>query len=68
VLTVAGSQEVKAVIDAHGARIADEVLATELVFVSAGEGDLRGGQQDRQDMNAIDLDGITAYAAINRIQ
>jgi isoleucyl-tRNA synthetase len=63
VLTVAGSQEVKAVIDAHGERIADEVLATELVFVSTDEGALAG-----QDMNAIDLDGITAYAAINRIQ
>ena len=61
VLTVAGSQEVKAVIDAHGARIAEEVLATELVF--AGADGSRG-----QDMNDIDLDGITAYAAINRIQ
>ena len=61
VLTVAGSQEVKAVIDAHGARIADEVLATELVF--AGADGSRG-----LDMNAIDLDGITAYVAINRIQ
>jgi isoleucyl-tRNA synthetase len=61
VLTVAGSEEVKAVIDAHGVRIAEEVLATELVF--AGADGSRG-----QDMNAIDLDGITAYAAINRIQ
>ena len=61
VLTVAGSQEVKAVIDAHGARIAEEVLATELVF--AGADGSRG-----LDMNAIDLDGITAYVAINRIQ
>jgi isoleucyl-tRNA synthetase len=61
VLTVAGGEEVKAVIDAHGARIADEVLATELVFAGADGG--RG-----QDTNAIDLDGITAYAAINRIQ
>ncbi|MGE5732824.1 MAG: class I tRNA ligase family protein, partial [Gemmatimonas sp.] len=60
-LTIAGSQEVKAVIDAHGVRIAEEVLATELVF--AGADDVRG-----QDMNAIDLDGITAYVAINRIQ
>ncbi len=63
VLTVAGSQEVKAVIDARGDRIADEVLATELVFMSTDAGALTG-----QDMNAIDLDGITAYAAINRIQ
>jgi hypothetical protein len=63
VLTVAGSQEVKAVIDARGDRIADEVLATELVFMSTDAAALTG-----QDMNAIDLDGITAYAAINRIQ
>jgi isoleucyl-tRNA synthetase len=60
-LTVAGSQEVQAVIDAHGVRIAEEVLATELVF--AGADGLKG-----QDVNAIDLDGITAYVAINRIQ
>src|SRR4029077_1673156 len=32
-LTVAGEAEVKDVIHAHGAWIADEVLATELVFV-----------------------------------
>jgi hypothetical protein len=31
------------------------------VFVGAVEG-------REQDMNAIDLDGITAYVAINRIQ
>jgi len=61
VLAVAGSSEVKAVIDAHGARIAEEVLATELVFAGAEES--RG-----QNMNAIDLDGITAFVAINRIQ
>jgi isoleucyl-tRNA synthetase len=60
VLTVAGGDEVKAVVDAHGARIAEEVLATELVFA----GDMR----NMQDPNAIDLDGITAHAAITRIQ
>jgi isoleucyl-tRNA synthetase len=61
-LSVAGSEEVRAVIDAHGARIADEVLATELVFRAAGaDGDMQGTQ-------AIDLDGITAFLAINRIQ
>jgi hypothetical protein len=58
---VAGVQEVQAVVDAHGVRIAEEVLATELVF--AGADGSKG-----QDMNAIDLDGITAYVAINRIQ
>jgi isoleucyl-tRNA synthetase len=61
-LSVAGSEEVRAVLDAHGARIADEVLATELVFRAAG------ADEDRQGMQAIDLDGITAYLAINRIQ
>ena len=60
VLSVAGGNEVKAVIDAHGARIAEEVLATELVFVGADES--RGNE-----MNPIDLDGITAHVAINRI-
>ena len=35
-LTVAGEPEVKDVIDAHGAWIAEEVLATELVFVEQG--------------------------------
>jgi len=60
-LTVAGGEEVRAVIDAHGDRIADEVLATELVFKGSDEA-------TRRSMHAIDLDGITAYAAINRIQ
>jgi len=59
-LTVSGSAEVKAVIDAHGAWIADEVLAAELVF--AGE-DVPNGT----DLQAIDLDGITAHVAITRI-
>jgi len=61
VLRVAGGVEVKAVLDAHGAWIAEEVLAAELVF---GEG---GGTWDDQ-MQAIDLDGITATVAITRIQ
>jgi isoleucyl-tRNA synthetase len=61
-LTVAGGSEVKAVIDTHGAWIADEVLATELGFVSLGDSELR------RDMLAIDLDGITAHVAITRIE
>jgi hypothetical protein len=48
------------VLAAHGAWIADEVLATTLVFSERGETDDR--------MQAIDLDGITAHVAINRIQ
>jgi isoleucyl-tRNA synthetase len=59
VLTVAGSDEVGAVVDAHGRWIADEVLAAELVFAS-------DVAQERQ-WETIDLDGITAYAAITRI-
>jgi len=59
-LTVAGNAEVRAVIDAHGAWIADEVLAAELTF--AGSEALNG-----RDVQAIDLDGVTAHAAITRI-
>ncbi|HXT18303.1 MAG TPA: isoleucine--tRNA ligase [Gemmatimonadaceae bacterium] len=61
VLTVAGGADVKAAIDAHGAWIADEVLATELVFAGDGAESITNG-------NAIDLDGITAHVAITRIQ
>src|SRR5262245_24965067 len=61
-LTVAGGSEVKAVIDTHGAWIADEVLATELGFVALGDSELR------RDMLTIDLDGITAHVAITRIE
>ena len=61
-LTVGGGSEVKVVLDAHGAWIADEVLATTLEFSERGD-----GQTDDQT-HAIDLDGITAYVAITRIQ
>src|SRR5262249_51532852 len=59
-LTVGGGPEVKAVLDAHGAWIAEEVLATTLVFGERGEAE--------DHMQQIDLDGITAYVAISRIQ
>jgi isoleucyl-tRNA synthetase len=62
VLTVAGGEEVKEVIDVHGAWIAEEVLATELVFVTDVEG------ITATNGTAIDLDGITAHVAITRIQ
>jgi len=62
-LTVAGGTEVQAVIDAHGAWIAEEVLATELRRVELGESD-----EAPRDMHAIDLDGITAHVAITRIE
>jgi isoleucyl-tRNA synthetase len=69
VLTVAGGGEVKAVIDAHGAWIADEVLATELVFAgAAGSGAGAGGAPNGSAMQAFELDGITAHVAITRIQ
>jgi isoleucyl-tRNA synthetase len=61
-LTVEGGAEVNDVIRAHGAWIAEEVLATELVFVEQGE------SEERQDSQSIDLDGITAQVAITRIQ
>jgi isoleucyl-tRNA synthetase len=61
-LTTAGGAEVKDVIDAHGAWIAEEVLATELVFAGNGE-----GSTTTSNGNAIELDGITAYVAITRI-
>jgi isoleucyl-tRNA synthetase len=60
VLSVWGDSELKAVIDEHKAWIADEVLATELVFDNTSE-----ATQGRQ---SIDLDGFTAYVAITRIQ
>jgi len=60
VLSVSGGSELKAVIDEHRTWIADEVLATELVFESSSE-----VAQGRQ---SIDLDGFTAYVAITRIQ
>ncbi|MDB4875877.1 MAG: Isoleucyl-tRNA synthetase [Gemmatimonadetes bacterium] len=60
VLSVAGPDEVHVVVEAHGAWIAEEVLAAELVF--AGEA------TQGKDMHAIDLDGITAFVAITRIE
>ncbi len=65
VLTIAGVSEVAAVLETHGKWIADEVLAAELVY-SAENGARETGQGS--DMHAIDLDGITAYVAITRIE
>ena len=61
VLKVAGGEDVQTVIDAHGARIAEEVLAAELVFDAAA-----GRAED--GMHEIDLGGITARVAITRKQ
>jgi isoleucyl-tRNA synthetase len=55
-LVVGGGEEIAAVIEAHGAWIAEEVLATELVF-----------ETETSAERAIDLDGITACVAITRI-
>jgi isoleucyl-tRNA synthetase len=60
---IAGAAEVRDVIDAHGAWIAEEVLATDLRLV--GED---GGNAEGWDVQSIDLDGITATAAITRIE
>jgi isoleucyl-tRNA synthetase len=64
-LLVAGGDDVAAVVEAHGAWISEEVLATELVFLRDGEGS--GGAETRQ-LQAIDFDGITARVAITRIE
>jgi len=61
VLSVAGGDEVRAIMDAHGAWISEEVLAAELVVTSDGD-------ERPQDSQAIELDGITAYVAITRIR
>jgi isoleucyl-tRNA synthetase len=62
VLTVSGAPEVETVVREHGPWIAEEVLAAELVL----GGSLEEGRE--RDMHAIDLDGITAYVAITRIE
>jgi len=60
-LTVGGSDELRAVIDAHGEWIASEVLATELV--------VRDKLTNRYDaMQELDLDGVVARVAFTRIQ
>ncbi len=61
VLIVGGADEVHAIVQAHGAWIAEEVLAAELVLASDGDARMQGSQ-------AIELDGITAHVAITRIQ
>jgi hypothetical protein len=62
-LVVGGGEEIAAVIGAHGAWISEEVLATELVFVGDGS-----GKAETRQLQAIDLDGITAHVAITRIE
>jgi isoleucyl-tRNA synthetase len=60
-LTVAGTDEVRAVISVHGDWIAAEVLAAELV--------IKGELTDRYDaMQELDLDGAVARVAFTRIQ
>ena len=64
-MAVSGGGDIRAVIDAHGARIAEEVLATELVFADVAASE---PLQDRmRHLQEIDLDGVTAYVAITRI-
>ena len=62
-LVVGGGEEVAAVIEAHRAWIADEVLATELEFL-----EVDASEAETRQLQAIDLDGITAYVAITRIE
>jgi isoleucyl-tRNA synthetase len=60
-LTLGGSDEIKAVVESHGAWIAAEVLATELVF-----SDKLTGSFDAK--SAFDLDGVQAGVAFTRTQ
>jgi isoleucyl-tRNA synthetase len=60
-LTVSGTDEIRAVVTAHGDWIASEVLATELVFAE----ELTGRYDATQE---LDLDGVTARVAFTRIQ
>lgn len=59
VLTVAGEQAVRDVLDAHAAWISSEVLATELVREASLPGTYHATA-------TVDLDGITADVAITR--
>ena len=60
-LAVGGTDEIRAVITAHGDWIASEVLATELVFAEG----LTGRHDAAQD---LDLDGVPVRVAFTRIQ
>ena len=60
-LTVIGTDEIRAVVTAHGDWIASEVLATELVFAEG----LTGHHDATQD---LELDGVPARVAFTRIQ
>jgi isoleucyl-tRNA synthetase len=61
VLTVCGSDEIRAVVSAHREWIASEVLATELVFAE----ELTGRYVATQE---FDLDGVPVRVAFTRIQ
>ena len=70
VLSLVGNEALEAVVKVHGSRITDEVLATSL-DLQVREGDDQRADRDGQrteHMQRIDLDGITAYVAITRIQ
>jgi isoleucyl-tRNA synthetase len=60
-LSIGGTDDIRAVVAAHGEWIASEVLATELVFAE----ELTGRYDAMQE---LDLDGVTARVAFTRIQ
>jgi isoleucyl-tRNA synthetase len=60
-LTIAGGQGVRDVLERHGQWIAAEVLAAELVVAD----ELTGNYDATQ---AVDLDGVTAYVAITKVR
>jgi isoleucyl-tRNA synthetase len=61
-LTVGGDADVQAAVEAHGSRIAGEVLATQIVWMEEGKG------KDDQAMIPVDLDGCTARIAITKAE
>jgi isoleucyl-tRNA synthetase len=61
VLTIAGGPEVREVLERHGAWIAAEVLAAELVAVDELS-------EDYDATQTVDLDGVTAYVAITKVR
>jgi alpha-ketoglutarate-dependent taurine dioxygenase len=62
-LVVSGGEEVAAVVEAHGAWISEEVLATELVLLRDGT-----SEAEARQLQTIDLDEITARVAITRTE
>jgi isoleucyl-tRNA synthetase len=59
-LAVGGAEDTRRAVDVHGAWIAAEVLAVEVVLVD-------DRSKEYHDMQAVDLDGAAARVAISRV-